>query len=120
MYIGSVLSIMPSGKYYMCWTTNQTDVDMMADELFFAIMEDVAGEMGMIVFSGDDPCDMFIAEEVEFDVRQMPDSTVALVDESGNTIYEMEDEGDGVDDDVWDYEDRLIKQAIGDGVLGSW
>jgi len=58
-FLGTVFAIMPSGKYYMPWTTNQTYFDMVKDATFYEILEKVAEEHGLFIESGEgDPCDM--------------------------------------------------------------
>ena len=60
-FIGTVFAIMPSGKFYMPWTTNQTKHDWEKDSAFYDALEEVADNHGMFVFHGEgDPCDMFI------------------------------------------------------------
>lgn len=45
-YIGSVLNTYPSGKIYAAWTTNQTDYDVMRDEVFAEVLDDIASMHG--------------------------------------------------------------------------
>ena len=52
-YIGSVLSIMPSGKCYMPWTTNQTRLDVEKDSLFNEAMEEIFEAHGLYLTSSD-------------------------------------------------------------------
>lgn len=60
-YLGSVLSIAPSGKYYTFWTTNQTAKDVIKDEAFFNALDTVAEENAMYVTNGEgDPCDLYV------------------------------------------------------------
>ena len=60
-YLGTVFAIMPSGKYYTCWTTNQTDDDELKDSIFMEVLEEVASQHGAWVENGEnDPCDMFV------------------------------------------------------------
>lgn len=67
-FIGSVFSVMPSGKFYMPWTTNQTWRDIVKDELFMELLERKAGECGGWIESGEgDPCDLFFAMKFEDD-----------------------------------------------------
>jgi len=61
LYIGTVFEIMPSGKYWMFWTTNQSYFDMIRDSLYREIMEEIAEENNMWIENGEgDPCDLFI------------------------------------------------------------
>ena len=59
-FLGSVLSIMPSGKYYMPWCTNQTRSDETRDGAFQDALEAFLEDAGMWLESGEgDPCDLF-------------------------------------------------------------
>lgn len=65
-YLGSVMSLAPSGKYYMPWTTNQTDEDVEKDQAFFEALDKVAEENGMFIESGEgDPTDVFVSINVD-------------------------------------------------------
>lgn len=60
-FVGTVFAIMPSGKYYMPWTTNQTKHDVEKDSAFEEVLTEVAENHGMFVFNGEgDPCDLFV------------------------------------------------------------
>lgn len=61
-WIGTVFGVMPSGKFYMPWTTNQTSSDVHRDCAFTAALEDIAEEYGLFVGSPDgaDGADMHI------------------------------------------------------------
>lgn len=52
-YLGSILGIMPSGKYYMAWTTNQTWRDIVMDSLYWDILEEIAEEHGLYIGGGE-------------------------------------------------------------------
>lgn len=59
-YLGSVLSLAPSGKFYMPWTTNQTEEDEYKDSAFYDALDSVAEEQGGYILNGeDDACDLF-------------------------------------------------------------
>ena len=59
-YLGSVMSIYPSGKYYMPWTTNQTADDVERDSRFGEALEAVASKFGGYIASGEgDPTDLY-------------------------------------------------------------
>ena len=63
VYIGSVMLLTPSGKYYMPWTTNQTDEDMERDSTFWEHADKIADGLGCWIESGDgSPTDVFLAE----------------------------------------------------------
>jgi hypothetical protein len=59
-YLGSVMSIYPSGKFYMPWTTNQTADDVDRDSRFGEALDGVASAFGGWIESGDgDPTDLY-------------------------------------------------------------
>ena len=61
VYVGTVFSLTPSGKYYMPWTSNQTQEDIEADSAWWEKVEAEAEERGLFFASGEgDPCDIFI------------------------------------------------------------
>ncbi len=91
-YLGSVFSLLPSGKYYMPWTSNQTRADVTKDEVFMGTLEEVAQTHGLYVRNGDgDPCDLYAGSTVTLpdvplslcvtmdDVRAFLGSMVALI-----------------------------------------
>jgi len=59
-YVGTVFNVMPSGKYYMPWSTNVTEREANLDEAFTDGMEAYAFKRGFWFENGEgDPCDMF-------------------------------------------------------------
>lgn len=67
-YLGSVMSVFPSGKFYMPWTSNQTIRDVWKDRAFAEALEDVLESYGMWLQSGEgDPTDLFICTLKEDD-----------------------------------------------------
>lgn len=71
-YLGSILNIAPSGKYYMPWTTNQTRADETRDAAFMEAFEEAAEAAGGYITGSDgDGCDvvfeMFIAKDTDND-----------------------------------------------------
>jgi len=60
-FLGTVFSIMPSGKYWTWWaSSNVDDEEMKADADYLEALEEEAGELGLFIFNGEgDPCDMF-------------------------------------------------------------
>jgi len=48
-YYGDQLSKFPSGKIWAFWTSNQTKADMIKDELYSEVLEDVASDMGYFI-----------------------------------------------------------------------
>ena len=62
IYIGSVFQIMPSGKYYMPWTTNQTWRDVVMDAHFMEMLEARCEYFGLCVTFGEGcSTDMFVS-----------------------------------------------------------
>jgi hypothetical protein len=61
-YLGSVLNIAPSGKYYMPWTSNQTSADETRDGAFWEAFEEIADKHGLGIGQPEncgDGCDCF-------------------------------------------------------------
>ena len=59
-YLGSVMQLTPSGKFYMPWTTNQTADDVERDSRWFDALEQVATKHGGWIESGEgDPTDLY-------------------------------------------------------------
>ena len=48
-YLGTIFGIMPSGKFYAFWTTNQTRSDVTKDQCFMEALESVAYANDMFV-----------------------------------------------------------------------
>ena len=69
-YLGSVLQMYPSGKFYMPWTTNQTNFDVIKDQLYRECLEQIAEEHGLYV-TGDD--DLGVLAGVWFDWTELGD-----------------------------------------------
>lgn len=70
-FLGSVFALAPSGKYYMPWTSNQTDEDITEDEKFYQALDDVAEANGMYIESGEgDPCDIFASITIENKINE--------------------------------------------------
>jgi hypothetical protein len=67
IYIGSVFNIMPSGKFYMPWTTNQTDEDVRKDEQFMRAFEKCCNKWNMWLDSGEGSGDdMFLNRSYDY------------------------------------------------------
>lgn len=63
LWIGTVFGVMPSGKYYMPWTTNQNQKDEQADGSFLERLEGMLNRAGCGLENGEgDPCDMYVVE----------------------------------------------------------
>lgn len=58
LYCGTYMSIQPSGKYYTCWTSNQSNRDEMIDQWFWEEVENILPTY--VFYSGEgDPCDCY-------------------------------------------------------------
>ncbi len=67
-FLGTVFDLAPSGKFYMPWTSNQTEEDCDEDEKFYAALDEVAEKHGMYIENGEgDPCDLFASITIEED-----------------------------------------------------
>jgi hypothetical protein len=65
-FLGTVFDLAPSGKYYMPWTSNQTEEDVDEDGKFYEALDKVAEENGMWIEHGEgDPCDLFACMIIE-------------------------------------------------------
>lgn len=66
VYLGSVLSIYPSHKYYMPWCSNQTRSDETKDSCFQEALEEIANSYGLFVTGSDsDGCDILLQKIVD-------------------------------------------------------
>lgn len=67
VFIGTVFSLTPSGKYYMPWArSNVTDKEGLIDEIWYDCLNDVLEEKGMWCQSGEgDPCDILFCKNME-------------------------------------------------------
>jgi hypothetical protein len=65
VYYGNVLDLNPSGKYYMPWTSNQTEDDVDNDTVFWEEVEKVLSASDLWVESGEgDALDIFICGNI--------------------------------------------------------
>jgi hypothetical protein len=70
-FLGTVFAVMPSGKYYMPWTSNQTRSDETRDGAYMEALEDFLSQAGCWLESGEgDPCDMFAAMIIELEKEE--------------------------------------------------
>lgn len=68
VYIGSTFSLMPSGKYWTFWTTNQTAEDVRRDIAFAAAFEKACNKYGISWEAGDgDPTDQYLVRYYEWE-----------------------------------------------------
>ena len=101
LFIGSVLSMLPSGKIYAPWTTNQTRADVAKDEAWWEALAEVCEEHGCYV-STPDGCagdDIFLCKSVD---NEAPD-----------------DDGDDDDDDDDDSMDGDHASALASAGWGT-
>ena len=84
VYYGDILYLNPSGKYYTCWTSNQTDEDIEADTLFWETVESILSEEGLWVESGEgNACDTMICgpyDPTYYHVSDIPDDYDLITD----------------------------------------
>lgn len=65
-YLGSILRIAPSGKYYAPWTTNQTSADETRDAAYMEALEEAAEKAGgYITGSEGDGCDVVFEMSID-------------------------------------------------------
>lgn len=63
LLLGTVMGLTPSGKFYMPWTSNQTEDDVDADAEWWERQQAAAEAVGLSIESGEnDPCDIFAME----------------------------------------------------------
>jgi len=76
VYLGTVFTLSPSGKFYMPWArSNVTEEEAAKDEEFYDALHEEAEEHGYFIQSGEgDPCDIFVTEAKEDE--KPPDSIV--------------------------------------------
>jgi len=67
-YLGSVLNLYPSGKYYMPWCTNQTRNDEIKDSCYQEALEKVANDFDLFITGSDgDGLDVCAGQMVDYD-----------------------------------------------------
>ncbi len=62
-YLGSVLSLAPSGKIYMFWCTNQTHRDVLQDTAYFEALEKLFSDQDMWIETNDG--DIFACKTID-------------------------------------------------------
>lgn len=65
VYLGSVLSLAPSGKYWTWWAcSNVDDEEQVKDIVWFEMLEEEADKHGFWIESGEgDACDLYAVRE---------------------------------------------------------
>jgi hypothetical protein len=65
-YVGSVMSVFPSGKYYMPWCSNFTWREAAMDYCFHEGLESVLDDHDYWIESGEgDPTDLFVCRSLD-------------------------------------------------------
>lgn len=65
-FLGSVLSLAPSGKYYMSWCSNYTQAEAEEDQRWFTALDMVVLALGGWIERGEgDPLDLFFVTDVK-------------------------------------------------------
>lgn len=84
VYYGNILNIQPSCKYYMPWTTNQSEDDIDEDRLFWETLKSELGNDLWVESGEGDALDIFICgvyeEPVYTHVRDIPDDYELITD----------------------------------------
>lgn len=64
VYIGTVFSLLPSGKYYTCFAnSNVSEEDAQRDEKWYELVDLKLSEFDAYIQHGDgDPCDLFVEQ----------------------------------------------------------
>lgn len=102
LFLGTVMSLAPSGRYWTCWACNNvTQEEADRDEEYFEILDNCADEAGGWIENGEgDPCDLFFC---------LPQQDSEELDESmdGNHESALASAGFGTDEDYGGCDDRL-------------
>ena len=65
LFLGTVFSLTPSGKYYTEWTLNQNKHDTERDRAFFEALKEKAEKDDMFIENGEDPCDILLVHTLK-------------------------------------------------------
>lgn len=95
VYLGTVFSIMPSGKYWTFWAcSNVTEEEALADEAYQDLLEACADEAGGWIQAGEgDPCDLYFCIPIDSDSNELDESM------DGDHESAMASAGFGTDED---------------------
>jgi hypothetical protein len=77
VYLGTVFSLVPSGKYYMPWAcSNVTEAEAELDQEWYEAVEEQFEAYNMWLEGGEDPCDLFACEgrDITYDDHMGPDA----------------------------------------------
>ena len=129
VYIDSVFSIYPSGKFYMPWTTNQNHRDVYKDEIFREVLEDMLSDNDLYLDDRGDSDGIYISKSIcslddfeEIDkakaLSQFLETSICDLTDDGNNIYSYGRQEymvvtDSEADDLWDKElDNYIEENV--------
>ena len=85
-YLGSVMDISPSGKYYTPLASNVTEEDVIIDQIFWEKLEEDAEKEDIIIIHGEgDPTDVFAVWYVD-----KPDEEESADEVAWNTLFAEE------------------------------
>ncbi|WP_454735408.1 hypothetical protein [Cupriavidus necator] len=106
-WIGTVFGVMPSGKFYMPWTTNQTSSDEHRDCAFRAALEDIAESHDLFVGGPDGVAgdDVFVGMSQTY---AAPEGWLEYSVCGNCLIAVANDDYSGMDDD----EERAVKAGL--------
>jgi len=119
VYYGDILYLNPSGKFYTCWTTNQTDDDVEDDQLFWDTINEIIEPLGLWVESGEgNACDIMICgayvEPEYYHVSDIPDDYQLITDSQ-----DIKALCESIGLDYWEYGDGCFFVLVCDGEYTS-
>lgn len=80
-YLGSLLSVAPSGKVYAPWSTNVSALDISADTAWWQMMEDSASDHSLSIETGEsDGCDLFAYQAMDYSEWREYQATMVPID----------------------------------------
>ncbi len=92
-WIGSQMGLFPSGKYYTCWTTNQSKQDVIRDQAFVEALTEVVEENDLFLQRGEgDPTDIYVGLLLGSDEDIFYQDDNGYFWHSGEKIAETEEE----------------------------
>ncbi len=132
-FIGTVMSITPSGKYYTPWTSNVTEEEAERDQAWWKLMEHCSEQFGMYLHSSEgDPCDVLLSADMTMEeLLKLAEDTKKIVEyrsqvdshwrqvESKITTHQCPFHGDAeltkdemIKQDIWDYDTKECKFCL--------
>lgn len=85
-WVGTTLGVMPSGKIYAMWTSNQTSEDVNRDQAFNEALEEVVSAKGFFV-DWNDSNDLFISKAFTYQEVAKKAGYVVKEDPEGKGFY---------------------------------